>query len=72
MTYMCNLKTMHIYCHQILFQIIVSSLVMFDLEENSEERCLSLHCFANDKRFIRQKCSQNLDRVCANMSKFLF
>lgn len=45
---------------------ILFFLVMF----NSEERCLSLQCSEIDKRFIPQKCSKSLDRVCENMREF--
>lgn len=64
MMYMYNSKTT--YCQQNILLYFLSLLVIFD----SKERCLSLQCFEDYKRFIPQKCSNPLDRVCANMSEF--
>lgn len=53
---------------RIFLLYFLSFLVMFD----AKERCLSLQCFEDEKRFIPQKCSNLLDKVCANMSEFFF
>lgn len=34
------------------------------------KRCLSLQCSTGDLRFIPQKCTETLAKVCENMSKF--
>lgn len=39
---------------------------------NPERKCLSLQCSGGDTRFIPEKCSEALSRVCQNKSKFIF
>lgn len=50
---------------EVAYNIYETQGVIFD----SKERCLSLQCFEDYKRFIPQKCSNPLDRVCANMNR---
>lgn len=48
---------------------------LFEVQEdtffnlNREEKCMSLQCSEGDKRFIPQKCSAALYKVCQNKSK---
>lgn len=56
----------------IMFTCLIHILFYFCLVNfNSEERCLSLHCSKEDRFFFPHECSEPLDVVCDDLSKFV-